>query len=194
MDMAPKRGFTPYNKKEIDSNLMEQLYFEKRLDFKQIAEYFGFKSKSAIYDRFKKLGLKARTNSQLKKGFKHTEETKKKIAESTKRMWQSGNMKPFKGLKGKLNHMYGKHSPNYKGGTMTKNGYKILSINYVKVLEHRHVWEKHNGEIPPDFQIHHKNGIKTDNRIENLELIHKTEHAKLHNKKRKRDPSGKYLN
>jgi len=47
-------------------------------------------------------------------------------------------------------------------------------------LAHRLVWIFFNGEIPDDMQINHKNGIKTDNRPENLELLtvsENTQHA-----------------
>lgn len=36
---------------------------------------------------------------------------------------------------------------------------------------HRLVWIYFNGEIPDNKQINHKNGIKHDNRLENLELV-----------------------
>lgn len=36
---------------------------------------------------------------------------------------------------------------------------------------HRLIWEAVNGPIPAGFEINHKNGIKTDNRITNLELV-----------------------
>ena len=45
---------------------------------------------------------------------------------------------------------------------------------------HNIIWEEHNGIIPDGFFIHHKNGDKKDNRIENLELTTRAEHCKLH--------------
>ncbi len=48
------------------------------------------------------------------------------------------------------------------------------------VLVHRLVWFESNGPIPDGHIVHHINGIRTDNRIENLEVksrsIHMAEH------------------
>lgn len=45
---------------------------------------------------------------------------------------------------------------------------------------HRSVWEAVNGAIPKGWQVHHKNGDRGDNRIENLECVPPDEHRKLH--------------
>lgn len=45
---------------------------------------------------------------------------------------------------------------------------------------HRDVWEFYNGPIPDGHHIHHTDGDRANNRIENLECVCKHEHAKHH--------------
>lgn len=49
-----------------------------------------------------------------------------------------------------------------------------------RVLQHRRVWFDVKGSIPDGHVIHHINGKKTDNRIENLELCDRSSHMKEH--------------
>lgn len=45
------------------------------------------------------------------------------------------------------------------------------------IFEHRVVVEKHMGRyLTPKEKVHHKNGIRNDNRIENLEIVKSTPH------------------
>ncbi len=46
---------------------------------------------------------------------------------------------------------------------------------------HRVVWEHYNGSIPVDFEIHHIDENPHNNTIENLELVKKGEHQRMHN-------------
>ena len=49
--------------------------------------------------------------------------------------------------------------------------YNRFTVDGVRWQEHRYVWTKEYGKIPPKMQIHHINGNKHDNRIENLKLV-----------------------
>lgn len=106
-----------------------------------------------------------------------------------------------------LQHLYGKKTNylltikqiiaenNNKGFKSTtffskkwmSRGYVYLIVDGKRYLEHRYVWEKHNGEIPAGFQIHHINEVKHDNRIENLQIMSLTDHLRHHKDKKSTD-------
>lgn len=69
---------------------------------------------------------------------------------------------------------------------LTPLGYLRIFINGKRVLQHRYIMEQYLGrKLTKKERVHHINKIKTDNRIENLELFaNQSKHIrKNHNKK-----------
>lgn len=61
-----------------------------------------------------------------------------------------------------------------------KTGYYLNSTNSVRL--HRSIWEYHNEDIPKGFHVHHIDGDKSNNNIENLAVMDGKEHLYLHGK------------
>ena len=143
-----------------------------------------------------KKGLQVAWNKGKKGYYKHSEETKKMLSvigkgrptslETRKRIREA--------LKGrKRPELSGKNHPMWKGGKhINKIGYVLVhnpchphcnKAGYV--YEHRFVMETYVGRfLKPKEVVHHVNGIKSDNRLENLALFSGNgSHMRFHLKK-----------
>jgi hypothetical protein len=63
--------------------------------------------------------------------------------------------------------------------TLRENGYYAETTGEREYL-HRAMWIEANGPIPRGYEVHHKNGDKEVNELDNFELLSSADHGKAH--------------
>jgi hypothetical protein len=121
--------------------------------------------------KLRKIALERKYKPPSNKGKHHSEETKEKM----RQFWKTHPIRRYNSYK--------------RMGRITRNGYIAILSPYHPfkrcdgyVFEHRLVMEKMIKRfLKPEECCHHINGIKTDNRIENLMLFKNlAAHRKFH--------------
>lgn len=75
----------------------------------------------------------------------------------------------------------GENNPQWEGGSIWANGYRVLTIGGVRIGEHRLIMEKHIGrKLGRKEIVHHINHDRLDNRIENLQVMSASKHSSMH--------------
>lgn len=123
------------------------------------------------------------------KGSKQSKSAKEKMS-----LHMKGRTPWNKGVKG---YNSGNKHPMWKGGiNKMVNGYlRDLIVGKGKYeLEHRKIIEQLMGrKLTKEEVVHHIDGNRTNNHINNLVLMTRSEHQKLHYKNRKRNERGIFI-
>ena len=146
---------------QITKEDIERLYCEEFLSSIAIAERFNV-SKKAVLRKLQIYGIERRSVGDALRGRTMPDSVRQQISLTVKKIQQGENHSSWKG--GEIATSTGYISVWKRGHPCAdKKGY---------VLKHRLITEEHLGRyLKPHEVVHHKNGNRSDNRIENLELF-----------------------
>ncbi len=168
-----------------DREVIEKLYIDEKKSMADISKVLGI-STGSVFNCMKEYGIKSRPQNVGMKGKHHTEEVRHIISKTHKgkvlsdetrhRISESHKIKGIGHKKERTDGYVSLYYPEHPYSN--QDGY---------IMEHRYIMEQHIGRyIKDDEVVHHKNKNRSDNRLENLELMTFKEHAKLHMEERHR--------
>ncbi len=148
----------------INETLFKHKYVSEGLTGLEMASFFHI-GRTTVSRYLKLFGIPERSISDTRKikKWSPSETQKKKLSDLGKSQTGASN-------------------PAWTGGKYIDDwGYYRIRVNNKYILEHRHVMGEHLGRaIAKQEHVHHINGNKLDNSIENLRLLTPSEHSILH--------------
>lgn len=176
-----------YIPKHITKDLLNKLYLEQNKSCVQVGKEIN-KSGTQVFRYLKRFGIKTRSAciTKSQKGKILSQKTKDLIRQAHLGKSISQTQREQHRQWMLLNVKRGENNPNWKGGIyINPKGYRYIRIlNHPMALsngyvaEHRYVVSTSLGRPLTRFEhIHHLNGIKSDNRLENLELLNAQTHS-----------------
>ena len=166
---------------KINRTVLEQLYLRQKKSIHDIATKLGRGEATVLrYLCLYNIGRRSR-NQRL--GTHLSKNTKKKISdanlgrhpspETRKKLSKAHKGKRYKGCLGVV--------LNKQGYVLVRDPKNPMSLSNGYVPEHRLVMSKKTGrKLEKTEIVHHKNGKRTDNREENLVLLDRSGHTKMH--------------
>lgn len=154
----PTRPRSSQKFKELNPKQLREWYIDYSWSSIRIAEVVGC-SDAAVLKALKKFGIYVRSH--------------KEAAINKNPMSDDHKAKVIANVRKLHKIQVGENHPQWKNARwLDKDGYALIRRNKKTVKEHRWVMEQHIGRKLNEWEeINHKNRIKDDNRIENLEII-----------------------
>lgn len=192
----------------IDTNDLSALYWDKSLSIQDIANIKGV-SYSVVWNTMKRNNIPTRTakeslqlKNKLKPNIKYDiwEDlvdlyVNQKLSVSTIARQKGTSVSPIikqlekAGIKlrerweaNQLSADEGFQTGRYTGRRIDNQGYVRIYDRKTKkvIMEHILVWEQvHNKQLPKGWEVHHLNGIPSDNRPENLVALSSQKHKMI---------------
>lgn len=177
--MSPKPG-THFNTNYPGKDALRRLYLDERMSVRAIGLHLAV-GPSTVRGWLKQAGVAMRSISAAKKGIAPAPEAVAAMVR-TRRVRIIPGRETEVGYKLRADGYVSLMRPEHPNAT--KDGY---------VLEHRLVMETHLGRtLEAHEDVHHLNGIRHDNRPENLVVQTHSEHLREHYKARGVDARGRF--
>lgn len=179
---------------EITKEVLISLYLDKNMSLQKISNELGVGIR-VIRTRMDRFGIERRPfvmkGRQTRLGAILSDETKKKIslAHKGKKLTPEHREKVLKTL---IFGLKGSHNPNWNGGVINRHGY-VYFLNPSHPSCHKNGYikravivaeEKIGRHLFPNEVTHHINGIKDDDRPENIEVLTASQHNTITMKER----------
>lgn len=147
---------------KISKKVFIELHYEGKSGL-EIARFFGI-GRTTVGRYYKRFDLTPWTISEIRQ----------------RKFWR-GSEEQYEKVSKIVKQRNGPNHPNYRGGHIDKNGYRIIHLPGRYVKEHRYIMEQQLGRrLMTNEDVHHKDHDKLNNDLSNLQLLTKSEHATLH--------------